>query len=144
KEEKTLVYRVSTEQKDAKWYKMLRDYMSHYTLCNQTLRFLITDINNAMAVKIICTNFKSNGYNPKLAEEMCRIIKKEKCDKMYYPLLSSIAKYGHTFSDSLHFILVSIGDTIREQTSVNPEYAERYKKSVYEYRKQNGLLNFNG
>ncbi|MBQ8481400.1 MAG: hypothetical protein IJ532_02560 [Alphaproteobacteria bacterium] len=141
-EEKALAYRVSAEQKDSRWYKILRDYISHYPLCNETVKFLATDIKNSMAVKIACTEFKSHGYSTELVEYICRTIKKEKCDKVFYPLLSSISKYGHSFSYDLYRILGEIDETIREHTSVNPEYAELYKKKVDEYRKQNGLLNF--
>ena len=140
-EEKALVYRVSTEQKDSRWYKALRDYMAHYTLCNKTVDFLITEIKNSMAIKIICSEFESHSYNTEQAEEICRIIKKEKCDKVFLPLLTAISKYGRTVDKDLHSLLANIDETLREQTSMNPGYAQIYKKKVYEYRKQNGLLN---
>ncbi len=141
-EEKALVYRVSTEQKDSRWYKVLRDYMSHYSLTNEALDFLITEIRSSMAVKIICSDMKSHGYNTDFAEKICHIIKKEKCDKVFLPLLSAISRCGRSLSEDLYRILTSIDESLREQTSENPEYAQIYKKRVYEYRKQNGLLNF--
>ena len=141
-EEKALVYRVSSEQKDSRWYKVLRDYMSHYSLTNEALDFLITEIRSSMAVKIICSDFKDHGYNNDFAEKICQIIKKEKYNKVFLPLISSISKYGRSFSNDLYRILMGMDETLREQTSETPEYAQTYKKKVYEYRKQNGLLNF--
>lgn len=141
-EEKALIHRVLTDKKNNRWYKVLADYMSHYTLSREAVDFLIGGLDNTLAIKIICSEYEKHGYVPEQAEQICNVIKAGQCNKIYQPLIKVICSQGRSFNYDLYRVLGSISDRIREKDSSSPLYAELYKKNVYEYRKQNGLLGF--
>lgn len=141
-EEKTLLHRVLSEKKNNSWYKVLNDYMSRYALSGAAIDFLINGMKSAMAVKIICMDYEKHGYNSLQAEKICQTIKNEHCDKMFLPLLKVICKYGRSFDSNLHFLISNLDERLRSAGETSSQYADLYKKNVYEYRKQNGLLRF--
>ena len=141
-EEKALIHRMATEQKNNRWYKALSDYISHYPLSNAAMEYLLVGIGNSLAVKIICLQIVKYGYTPEQGEEICSLIKKDSENKTLLPLLPLISKYGRRFDDTLYSILWSIDERLRARNSEKFDYADSYKKNVHEYRKQNGLLRF--
>lgn len=144
-EEKALLHRIAADQqKDSHWYRILSDYMSHYPLSNNAIDFLLTSICNAMAVKIICIQFAKYGYTPEQGEKICRLINNDINNKVLIPLLPSLSKYSRFYDEKLYGMLWSIDERLREKNVEKTGYAESYKKNVYNYRKQNGLLNFHG
>lgn len=141
-EEKTLLHRVLTDKKNNRWYKILADYTSHYPLSREAVDFLISGISSTLAIKIICSDYEKHGYASEQAEQICNAIKADLHNKIYQPLLKVICSHGKSFNYDLYRVLGSISDRLREKDSSSPLYAELYKKNVYEYRKQNGLLRF--
>lgn len=141
-EEKALAHRMATEQKNNSWYKALSDYVSHYPLSNATVEYLLTGIGNSLAVKIISSQIIKYGYTPEQGERICNLIRKDGDNKTFLPLLPMICKYGRHFDETLYNILWDIDERLRAKNAEKVDYAESYKKNVYEYLKQNGLLRF--
>lgn len=141
-EEKSLLLRATQSTKDNRWYKVLTDYMSHYPLTNESVSFLITKIQNSIAIKIICAEFNKHGYAPALAEEICTVIKENHCTPTFRPLLNAISGNGKMFSDNLYKLLHSIDEQFRRQSDQPMQFAEIYERNVKKYRQANGLFNF--
>ena len=141
-EEKALIHRVASEQKNSVWYKALTDYMAHYPLSNEAIEYLLSGIRSALAVKIVCSQFAKYGYTPDQGEHVCRIIKDESGNKVLLPLLAAVSKHSRRFNETVYNLLWRIDERLREQKAEKADYADSYKKNSYNYLKQNGLLNF--
>ena len=143
-EEKALLHRVASEQKNSVWYKALTDYMAHYPLSNGAVEYLLSGISNALAVKIICSQFAKYSYTPDQGEKVCRIIKDDSGNRVLLPLLSAISKNSRRFDETIYNLLWRIDERLREQKVEKTDYAASYKKNSYNYLKQNGLLSYVG
>lgn len=130
-EEKALLLRATQSSKNNRWYNVLTDYISHYPLTNESVSFLITKIQNSIAIRVICTDFKKHGYAPAQAEEICNVIKKGDFASAFHPLLDVISTTDRMFSKDLHKLLCNIDD----------KYAEVYEQNVKKYQQTNGLFN---
>lgn len=137
-EEKALLLRATQSSKNNRWYNVLTDYISHYPLTNESVSFLITKIQNSIAIRVICTDFKKHGYAPAQAEEICNVIKKGDFASAFRPLLDVISTTGRIFSKDLHKLLCNIDEQQRKQSD---KYAEVYEQNVKKYQQTNGLFN---
>lgn len=134
-EEKALIHRMATDQKNSHWYKALSDYITHYPLSNDAVEYLLSGIGNALAVKIICTQFAKYGYTPEQGEKICRIINNDSNNKIFLPLLPAISKYARFFDENTYRLLWNIDERLRERNAEKSNYAESYKKNLLQNKR---------
>lgn len=126
-----------SESAAAKWVEFAKQYLSHYSLCNNAVDILIGNIEDRRATELLLVCMGRYGYNEQQGMKICNIALNGRVSPEVCELVKVLCANGRIFSADICRLLERIEMRFNEAGFTElKELSNAYKKAIEDYRNQ--------